>query len=139
MATSNTNFFGSFLISHLGIDARYVCQALEKQKSTQQKIGELAKEKYALDSMDLITVLNKQSVTHRPFGEIAMELGLLNQQQIEELLTQQSESRKRIGDILVEMGIFSEQEKETHLHAYINWLEGLAALGKATVSQSSIH
>ncbi|TLS67324.1 hypothetical protein FEF65_07810 [Mariprofundus erugo] len=138
MATS-TNFFGSFLISHLGVDAKYVCLALEKQKSEQQKIGELAQASYALDSMDLITVLNKQSQTHRPFGEIAMELGLLNQQQIEELLTRQSESRKKIGDILVEMGVFSESEKETHLKSYINWLEGLAALGKATFSQPTLH
>ncbi len=133
---SDSKFFGAFLVSQLGVDTRHICRALEIQRNSQPRLGELARQNDWLEDRELLEVLNQQGEVYRRFGEIALELGFLGQRQIERLLEQQRQQRQRIGDILVAMGVLSEEEKVSHLKAYARWLEAAAALGRAVQGTS---
>ena len=136
MSLTNSKFFGSYLISHQGVDAKLIFSALELQKKMQPSLEELARSCCSLEAASLIEILNKQVQSHKPFEDTAIELGLLSEGQVSHLQKQQLDCRKKLGDILVDMGVFTEDAKASLLKQYNSWLEAAAAIGR---SNSSMH
>lgn len=108
-------FFGQFLLEKSLIDKEELLKALEIQRISNPKLGEIAVSLNMLNEEQANKVNQKQLSEDKRFGDIAIEMGLLIDEQINQILEKQKSQRKFFGEILVEEKMISQDDLDIQL------------------------
>jgi hypothetical protein len=137
---------GALLLWSKRISSQQLEQALNEQKKTGEKLGEIFVRQGLLTKNELNAVLEFQhhqgTETQNPLrlGEILVATGLISREQLSDSLTQQRHSLKKIGDILLEKGHINPQQLSYGLNLQKKLLTAvLSALISLVPISGSLH
>lgn len=110
-------FLGQFLLEQGLIDRQQLLEALDLQRSSNPRLGELAQALGMLDYIQAARINERQRREDKRFGDLALEMELLTGEQVHTLLEQQRARRRQVGDILVERGALTTVQLAQALQA----------------------
>lgn len=108
-------FLGQYLLEAGLINRQQLLDALEAQRASSPRLGELAQAAGMLDAAQAALINEHQRRQDARFGDIAQALGLLSATQVSDLLARQQAGRRMFGEILVEQGTLSHEQLESAL------------------------
>jgi hypothetical protein len=112
--------FGRHLTQKGLVTNEDVLEALNRQRSSHQTIGQIAVRLARLTPRQVLDILNRQvGGDDRPFGEIAVSMGYLKTEDITMLLREQEHSMKALGETLVDLGVISREAMEKELEEFL--------------------
>jgi hypothetical protein len=112
--------FGRHLTQKGHVTNEDVLEALNRQRSAHQTIGQIAVRLSRLTPRQVLDILNRQvGGDDRPFGEIAVSMGYLKTEDVAMLLKEQEKSIKALGETLVDMGILTQETMERELEEFL--------------------
>lgn len=120
-AVGTRKLLGELLLDARRITPEHLEQALQEQKETGEKLGEILVRRGLLTDAERDSVLafqKRQGEASAPkfrLGEILVATGQITREQLELALARQRETRKRIGEILVEAGAIHPHQVELGL------------------------
>ncbi|MCB9557760.1 MAG: hypothetical protein H6707_16740 [Deltaproteobacteria bacterium] len=112
------DFLGQFLLRRGVISEAQLEQAVEKQRQSNMRIGDLAVDSGKMTVAQAEMIAAKQRQIDKRFGEIAREAGLLSEDDLSFLLDDQRRRRLKIGAALVAIGALTEQQLDKELEAF---------------------
>lgn len=110
-------FLGQYLLEAGLIDRQQLLDALEAQRASCPRLGELAQASGMLDAAQAERINERQRRQDARFGDIAQDMGLLGAAQVGELLARQQAGRRLFGEILVEQGALTREQLDAALQA----------------------
>jgi CheY-specific phosphatase CheX len=111
-------FFGQYLLEKGILSRQQLLDALAKQRSKVEKLGELAVRKGYLKPEDVERIHREQQKTDLFFGQLAVKMGLLTEEQVNELLNIQRSNHVFLGEVLVELGYLTKAQVEEELKKF---------------------
>lgn len=113
-----TQFFGNYLLSQNYVTQEQLFGAMQKQASTQIKLGTLAIDQGLMTASEVDRIVERQNAENRKFGELAIEEGLLTNEQVVDMLKSTSPNFLLIGQILVDDGVITNSDLENIIVNY---------------------
>jgi CheY-specific phosphatase CheX len=111
-------FFGQYLVEKGLISREQLLAALDLQKATNLKFGEMAQKLGLLSEDQILRVHNAQHSDDQRFGDIAVRIGLLTEEQVQEVLVRQQDTYIYLGAALVQVGALDAEALASHLQAF---------------------
>lgn len=111
-------FFGQYLLEKGALTREQLLEALAKQRSKVEKIGELAVRHGYLKEADVEKIRNEQQRTDLFFGQLAVKLGYLTDAQVGELLNVQRSNHVYLGEILVDLKFMTKEQVDHELKLF---------------------
>ena len=111
-------YFGQFLIERGVVTADQLLKAVDLQAEKNLDFGGACVKLGLLDARQAQGLNDKQRFTDKRIGELARDEGLLREAQVTEVLTYQRNSHLHIGQALVQLGHISPVALESELAAF---------------------
>jgi hypothetical protein len=108
-------FFGQYLLSKGTIGREALLDAIERQRTTNLSLVEIAVRDGCLDQQRADTILNRYRTTDATLEELCLEYGQIDQQKLRELQEIQRSDWVRIGAALVAGGHLTRDQVEALL------------------------
>jgi hypothetical protein len=108
-------FFGQYLLSKGAIDREALIDAIERQRTTNLSLVELAVREGYFDQQKAETILTRYRTTDAGLEELCLEYGQIDRQKLDELRRTQRSDWVRIGAALVAGGHLTRDQVEEHL------------------------
>lgn len=111
-------FFGQYLLSKGAINREALIDAIERQRSTNLSLVELAVRDGCLDPQLAERILTRYRTTDAGLEELCLEYGQIDREKLDELRRIQRSDWVRIGAALVASGHLTRDQVTDHLAAF---------------------
>jgi len=111
-------FFGQYLLSKGVINREALIDAIERQRSTNLSLVELAVRDGSLDPQRAEGILTRYRTTDAGLEELCLEYGQIDREKLDELRRVQRSDWVKIGAALVASGHMTRDQVEGHLAAF---------------------
>jgi hypothetical protein len=111
-------FFGQYLLSKGAINREALIDAIERQRSTNLSLVELAVREGCLDPQRAEGILTRYRTTDAGLEELCLECGQIDHEKLDELRRIQRSDWVRIGAALVASGHLTRDQVTDHLAAF---------------------
>ncbi len=111
-------FFGHYLLEHGAINREALLDAIEKQRSTNRSLPDIAVREGLLDQAKADQIHAMFRISNSSHEDLCVSEGRLSRTDVERLSRMQSAQWLRIGAALVEGGHLSDAALTTHLEAF---------------------
>lgn len=111
-------FFGQYLLSKGAINREALIDAIERQRTTNLSLVELAVRDGCLEPRLAETILTRYRTSDARLEELCLEYGKIDREKLDELRQVQRSDWVRIGAALVAGGHLTRDQVEEHLSAF---------------------
>jgi len=111
-------FFGQYLLEKGLLSREQLLEAISRQRSKTEKLGELAIKKGYISPVEVEVIRQEQQHVDLFFGELAVKLGYLSLAQVNELLNMQRASHVFLGEIIAKLGYLTEAAVQHELEIF---------------------